>query len=55
MDMRGEHDVMILGHSKTEPQSMQDTYTEWAQEKGMTWSVPKCIVVANDKDYPVYL
>ncbi len=26
-------DVMILGHSKTELQSMLDTRTEWAQKK----------------------
>ncbi len=40
-------DVMILGHSKTELQSMLNTCTEWAQEKGMAWSVPKCTVIAK--------
>ncbi len=40
-------DVMILGHSAT--------CTEWAQEKGMTWSVQKCTVIANDEENPVFL
>ncbi len=48
-------DVMILGHSKTELQSMLDTCTEWTQEKGMAWSVPKCTVIANYEENPVFL
>ncbi len=48
-------DAMILGNSKTELQSMLDTCTEWAQEKEMTWPVPKCTVIENDEENPVFL